>query len=248
MWKAIKFFWKSANALSTIQFLFGLLPAGVAGVIIAGIAKAERLPPIVIAVLALMGATVAYVLFVAIVLHRQRPAEASPPVETAPDDLAPNGRPWINLSSDEWAACSVMLLKLDAKLVNEAERTNLSVRWAGNAPNKLAGCLEKIPDCRAATDKVFTDFEQFRLDNGYQLKLLKDMQIGAVAITAQQVFARLGDLLITVSALGPDIPEAVWPLVKKAAEPVAEANGVFGNAISNLRNEIKHVRDQIRVV
>src|SRR5690348_11187325 len=65
IWRAIRFFWIGANALSTAQWLLGLLPAGVVGVIVGWVANAERLPPVTIGVLALAAFALAYVIYVA---------------------------------------------------------------------------------------------------------------------------------------------------------------------------------------
>lgn len=70
--KALRVFWLGANALSTLQWLLGLLPAGMLALITGAFAKAEHLPPVVIAVLMLTVAAVAYVSYVALLLHRRQ--------------------------------------------------------------------------------------------------------------------------------------------------------------------------------
>jgi hypothetical protein len=68
--RGFRFLWRGANALSTIQWLWGLVPAGVAAVIVGWIATVEHLPPVFIGVMAFVAAAVAYVLYVTFKIER----------------------------------------------------------------------------------------------------------------------------------------------------------------------------------
>ena len=64
--RVFKHAWRGASALSTIQWLWGLLPASAIGVVTGALAIAARLPPLVTAVLAFGAATIAYLLYVGV--------------------------------------------------------------------------------------------------------------------------------------------------------------------------------------
>lgn len=62
--RAFRVLWRGANALSTIQWLWGLLPAGAVAVIASILARAEHLPPIIIGVVAFAAFALAYLVYV----------------------------------------------------------------------------------------------------------------------------------------------------------------------------------------
>jgi hypothetical protein len=70
MWKAIKAFWTAASGLSTAAWLWGLLPAAVTLVITGWFARAEQLPPVLIGLVALAAAGIAYLFYVAFRVER----------------------------------------------------------------------------------------------------------------------------------------------------------------------------------
>lgn len=72
MWRAIKLLWRGVSTLSTLQWLLGLLPAGAGAVITGLVGRAEHLPPVIVAVLAITVAAAVYVSYVALLLQRRQ--------------------------------------------------------------------------------------------------------------------------------------------------------------------------------
>lgn len=71
MWNAVKAIWRGASTLSTITWLWGLLPAGAVGVLTGAWALFAGMPRPTAALIAVAFGVVIYIGYVAFVLHRR---------------------------------------------------------------------------------------------------------------------------------------------------------------------------------